>query len=616
MSGRSRETFVFTDPDCGGTIHIANIKGGVGKTTVATNLAASLSKRGPTLIIDLDVQGSAGAALGKEIAEPGCSSWQLFNKRFGALPHQSSPPNSFLGRALVWLRRLEALLFSQFVGRGSLQPLIVSIEPGLDLIPANSELFRNPSRFQLHNFLYNLRLARQHYKYVVIDTPSVWNRVTQYLYRNVDLNLIPVTLNALSTKSLRDYLLKVRSLVQHHPSVRIRIVKNEVFGKQDSKIKGKTRTMSENRKFLDNLCEQALYRSKHGLSSLPQSIIFDLEIPESASVLDAQDEGKLLAGYHQYCAAAKAFDELAKRVQFVLNMPVYGTFGYIEKLAGVPWVPKLAALGVLAVFFGMNPSVPESQAPRPLAPQELSVPAGGIFSHTFGRGESICRVAKYAISWFRASVPSQADVAKYIQEIVSIHNLTRAGGEPRITNADAVPEGAEVSFFPPSNILNPEEKSLVPVYRYFMKLVKDDYTYVSGDWCERGEGGGTPHYGMDVAGTLGAQIISPIDGEIVLKDEANAGHICGVARDNAVIFFFHMDKRFFKTGDKVKAGQAVGTIGMTGHTTGPHVHIGYAVHSESHTDICFGNRRYLVTDPKLFYYRKMFIEGIAANGKK
>jgi cellulose biosynthesis protein BcsQ len=612
MRGRSRETTVFTDPDKGGAIHVANIKGGVGKTTVATNLAASLSRKGPTLIIDLDVQGSASAALGKETADPGLSSWQLFNKRFGAPPHRNDRAATFFDKCVAWLKKTEALLFRQFVGRGTLQPFLINVAPDLDLIPANAELFRTPSRFQLHNFLYNLRLVRQQYKYVVIDTPSVWNRVTQYLYRHADINLIPVTLNALSTKSLRDYLMKVRSLVQHHPNVRIRIVKNEVYGRQDSKIKGKTRTMSENRKFLDNLCEQTHYRSKHGVSSLPQSIMFDLEIPESASVLDAQDEGKLLMGAHQYSAAARAFDELAKRVQYVLNMPVYGIPRIAERLAALSWAPKLAAVCICVALFSMNAPVPESLAPRPVAPQELSVPLGGIFTHTFKGGESIGRYAKYAISRFRAKVPRQIDVLNYVQEIVAIHNLTSGGNQPKIVNPDAVPQGVEVSFFPPSSICNPEEKALVPVYRYFMNLVKDDFVFVSGDWCERGEGGGQPHYGMDVAATLGVELLSPMDGEISIKDDGNGGRMCGIANGNDVIFFCHMDKRYFKTGTKVKTGQAVGTVGLTGRTTGPHVHIGYAVRSESRTDISFGSHRYLMTDPKLFYYRKIYIDGVAS----
>jgi len=39
---------------------VANQKGGTGKTTLSMNLAAGLSRRGRTLIIDADPQGSAG----------------------------------------------------------------------------------------------------------------------------------------------------------------------------------------------------------------------------------------------------------------------------------------------------------------------------------------------------------------------------------------------------------------------------------------------------------------------------------------------------------------------------------------------------------------------------
>jgi cellulose biosynthesis protein BcsQ len=613
VSDRHNKIVVFADTDSGGIIHVANIKGGVGKSTVATNLAAALSKRGPTLLIDLDVQGSATHALGRTPAEFGRSTWEMFRRRF-ALPEASRPSALSLGARLnAVLGRLESHLVPFVVGKGEVTSLAVRIQSCLDLLPANSDLFKNVNLLHRQNFLYNLQLCRYYYKYIILDTPSIWNTLARTLFLNSDLNLVPVTLNALSTKSLQDYLLNIKKLAHKHPGVRIRVVKNEVFGRQNSAIKGKTRTMSENRRFLESLCEQVVIRTEGGASLLPQSILFDLEIPESAIVRDAQDEGKPVHEFQQYAAVTKAFEKLAKGVQYVLNNPVQSRRRvplwrrYQDKFL---LTAKIAASTAVLALFTVNHPVVHTTAPRPIAPQQLGRTGGEVLSHTFTGGESIYKMAKYAICRFRAVVPSIADVNAYAAEVVDIHNQTRMPGEKRIGNLNDIPVGTTINFYPPSNITNPKEKQLVPVYQYFSALVKDPQAYFTGDWCERGTGGGTPHYGLDVAGNLGAQLLAPMDGTVYVRNSVLAGHTLGIVNSNTVIFYCHMDKRYFKDGARITKGTPVGTIGMTGKTSGPHVHIGYGIRAPKVDGVQFGGAYYKLTDPKLFFYRERFLDQI------
>jgi len=87
----------------------------------------------------------------------------------------------------------------------------------------------------------------------------------------------------------------------------------------------------------------------------------------------------------------------------------------------------------------------------------------------------------------------------------------------------------------------------------------------------------------------------------------------GVLREGSIIFFAHMNERFLRTGEPVKKGQTVGTIGLTGQTSGPHVHVGYGIRSLSGDGLNFGKSYYKLTDPKLFFYREAYLENIKNN---
>ena len=108
------------------------------------------------------------------------------------------------------------------------------------------------------------------------------------------------------------------------------------------------------------------------------------------------------------------------------------------------------------------------------------------------------------------------------------------------------------------------------VRRYYNGVFADDYF----------------HRGVDYAGDKGSAIVAPAAGRIAfIGYEKNGfkvhGNVIGLDHGQGVLsIFIHLNSIQVKLGDRVQAGQKIGTLGDTGAATGPHLHWGLYVNGE------------------------------------
>ena len=84
------------------------------------------------------------------------------------------------------------------------------------------------------------------------------------------------------------------------------------------------------------------------------------------------------------------------------------------------------------------------------------------------------------------------------------------------------------------------------------------------------------HLGLDVVARKGAPIRSVARGKVALVRSGilMGGTVVVVHGAGLATCYFHVSDFAVKSGEMVEAGQVLGKVGLTGRTTGPHIHVG------------------------------------------
>jgi chromosome partitioning protein len=245
-------------------IAIANQKGGVGKTTTAVNLAASLaSSEKRTLLIDSDPQGNATSALG-------------FPK---------DPARRTLYQALILGEPVERITIDAQID------LLDLIPSDKNLVGAAVELISMEDReYRLKQIIQPLR---EKYDFILIDCPPSLDILTLNALAAADAVMVPVQCEFLALEGvseLLDTLARLRRAI--NPSLA---------------IEGILLTMYDDRTTLSRQVAADL-RGFFGAQ------VFEAVIPRNVRLAEAPSHGMPVIFYDIHSKGAESYIQLAKEV--------------------------------------------------------------------------------------------------------------------------------------------------------------------------------------------------------------------------------------------------------------------------------------------------------------
>ncbi len=252
-------------------IAVANLKGGVGKTTSAINLGTALAATGKrVLLIDLDPQGNASTGLG-----------------VGQAQRQRSSYHVLIGEA-----QIDEAVVATKVPRLDIVPATV------DLSGAEIELVEFDAR--THRLDHALRRAQGAWDIILVDCPPSLGLLTINAMVAADKLLVPLQCEFFALEGLSQLLTTVE---------RIRERFNPGLA-----ILGVALTMYDRR---NRLTDQV----SADVRAVLGRVVFDTVIPRNVRLSEAPSHGLPALIYDHRCSGSQAYIDLARELIARLPAP-------------------------------------------------------------------------------------------------------------------------------------------------------------------------------------------------------------------------------------------------------------------------------------------------------